>query len=143
MNGRPLAAQHEPRPDAQHTADELCGHQTKQWRPRLAAEDGFDVLDPAARGHRNFLHDQGGQSGPGGRGGYREFFEKLAPTAAEPILADLAKWETVPEAAREAVIEGIDDFVDGRSMDELEADRDAKLALLLKALYPSGLSGNR
>ena len=79
----------------------------------------------------------------GGRGGYREFFEKLAPTAAEPILADLAKWETVPEAAREAVIEGIDDFVDGRSMDELEADRDAKLALLLKALYPSGLSGNR
>ena len=79
----------------------------------------------------------------GGRGGYREFFEKLAPTAAEPILADLAKWETVPEAAREAVIEGIEDFVDGRSVEELEADRDAKLALLLKALYPSGPSGTR
>ncbi len=73
----------------------------------------------------------------GGRGGYREFFEKLAPTAAEPILADLAKWEKVPEKAKVAVIQGIEDFVDGRSNEELEADRDAKLALLLKALYPT------
>lgn len=77
----------------------------------------------------------------GGRGGYREFFEKLAPTAAEPILADLAKWETVPDSAREAVIAGIDEFVDGKSMQDLETERDTKLALLLKALYPTQQEG--
>jgi 3-hydroxybutyryl-CoA dehydrogenase len=72
----------------------------------------------------------------GGRGGYREFFEKLVPTAGEPIIADLAKWETVPDSARQAVIDGIDEFVDGKSMEQLEADRDARLVRLLKALYP-------
>lgn len=77
----------------------------------------------------------------GGRGGYREFFEKLAPTAVEPIIADLAKWETVPETARLAVINGIDEFVDGKSMQDLEADRDRKLVLLLKTLYPAQQEG--
>ena len=79
----------------------------------------------------------------GGPGGYREFFDKLVPTAAEPILADLATWETVPDQAREAVIEGIDEFIGDRSVEELEARRDAKLVALLKTLYPNPEKGSR
>ncbi|GMV79946.1 MAG: 3-hydroxyacyl-CoA dehydrogenase [Planctomycetota bacterium] len=70
----------------------------------------------------------------GGPGGYRNFFEHLGP-ALEVYMADLARWDRVPEAAKHEVLKQMDAHLAGRGVEELERWRDAKLVELAKHLY--------
>jgi len=69
----------------------------------------------------------------GGRGGYAEFFDKLIPSYAEPVLRDLASWTSTPPAAKAEVLRQIDEQVGDRTMEDLQEWRDQTLARVLKA----------
>ncbi|WP_420405560.1 3-hydroxyacyl-CoA dehydrogenase NAD-binding domain-containing protein [Nisaea sp.] len=73
----------------------------------------------------------------GGKGGMGHFYDHIGPAME-------AWWETMQETPaldaelRAALIEGVDEEAAGRSIDQLEAERDEKLIALLKMLQAKG-----
>ncbi|MCW8132240.1 MAG: 3-hydroxyacyl-CoA dehydrogenase family protein [Planctomycetota bacterium] len=70
----------------------------------------------------------------GGPGGYANFFAHFGP-ALESYMADLVTWTEVPAAARAEVLRQMEDSVRGKSIPEMEAWRDERLAKLVEVLY--------
>jgi carnitine 3-dehydrogenase len=70
----------------------------------------------------------------GGEGGYRHFIEKIG-NSFEEYWKDMPAWTQIPADAKEKVIHGVQDMVEGREYDELCAERDEKLIAIIKALY--------
>jgi carnitine 3-dehydrogenase len=70
----------------------------------------------------------------GGEGGYRYFIDHIG-TAFETYWREMATWTEIPDAAKTAVISGVEDFVGNRSLTELARWRDERLVKLLKVLY--------
>ena len=68
----------------------------------------------------------------GGRGGIRHFVDHLMPVVANTFWPTLGNPELTPEL-QETIINGILEEVDGHSIDELAAQRDAILCALLSA----------
>ena len=68
----------------------------------------------------------------GGRGGIRAFMDHLMPLVAETLWADLGSPVLTPEL-RETIVNGIAEEAEGRSVEELAAQRDAILCALLSA----------
>ena len=68
----------------------------------------------------------------GGRGGIRHFMDHLMPLVAETLWADLGSPVLTPEL-RETIVNGIAEEAEGRSVEELAAQRDAILCALLCA----------
>jgi hypothetical protein len=67
----------------------------------------------------------------GGEGGIRHYLDHLGPS-------QVRRWESLgtprfDDAAKEALVQGIEEEAAGRSIPELEAQRDALLLRLLKA----------
>ncbi|KPQ12569.1 MAG: carnitine 3-dehydrogenase [Saliniramus fredricksonii] len=69
----------------------------------------------------------------GGRGGIRASVEQFGP-AFEAWWATMQRTPVFDDALKSALIEGVDALMAGRSMEELEAERDARLIALLKLL---------
>jgi len=69
----------------------------------------------------------------GGQGGYGAFIDHIGK-AFEEYWRGMATWTEIPAAAREAIIAGVQAEAQGRSLPELAAERDRKLAAILKAL---------
>lgn len=67
----------------------------------------------------------------GGTGGYRGYLDHLGP-AQERRWADLGNPSLTPEV-KEALVEGVAAEAEGRTLSELENERDAALITLLKA----------
>jgi 3-hydroxyacyl-CoA dehydrogenase len=68
----------------------------------------------------------------GGRGGIRHFVNHLMPLIANTLWPALGNPELTPEL-QETIVNGILEEVDGHSIDELAAQRDAILCALLSA----------
>jgi 3-hydroxyacyl-CoA dehydrogenase len=68
----------------------------------------------------------------GGQGGIRHFMNHLMPLVAGTLWPVLGSPELTPEL-QETIVDGILEKVDGRSIDELAAQRDAILCALLSA----------
>lgn len=73
----------------------------------------------------------------GGEGGYRHFLEHIG-SAFEAYYPTMPTWTEIPADAKEAVIAGVDDEADGRSLADLAEERDRKLAAILRALREAG-----
>jgi 3-hydroxyacyl-CoA dehydrogenase len=67
----------------------------------------------------------------GGKGGIRHYLEHLGPSQ-ERRWQDLGQPVLSPEL-KEKLVEGVEAVADGRSVEELEAERDAALLALLRA----------
>ena len=72
----------------------------------------------------------------GGEAGYRGFIEHIGATF-EAYWRSMASWTEIPPEAKEAVVAGVEEAAKGRSLADLAAWRDEKLAAILKALQPS------
>ena len=70
----------------------------------------------------------------GGTGGYRQFIENIGRSYSS-YWQDMPKWTELPPKAEQAVIEGVEQEVDGRSFEELSGYRDQTLARILVAIY--------
>jgi 3-hydroxyacyl-CoA dehydrogenase len=68
----------------------------------------------------------------GGQGGIRHFMDHLMPVITDTLWPLLGDPELTPEL-RETIVNGIMEEVDGQSIDELAARRDAILCALLSA----------
>ena len=69
----------------------------------------------------------------GGDGGYRHLIEHIG-SSATAWWESMATWTEIPEAAKAQVIRGVDEMVGDRPIAELAAERDRKLAKILRAL---------
>ncbi len=69
----------------------------------------------------------------GGRGGIRASVEQFGP-AFEAWWATMQRTPVFDDALKSALIEGVDALMAGRTMEDLEAERDARLIALLKLL---------
>ncbi len=80
----------------------------------------------------------------GGPGGIRGHMAHLAKTK-EGILRDLATWTTFPPETTDLLEKGLQQEIAGRSIEQLESERDGLLAALLSTLrrhsHPSGGAG--
>jgi carnitine 3-dehydrogenase len=72
----------------------------------------------------------------GGKGGLRGHIAHLTGSK-EGMLRDLATWTTFPADTADVLAAGIEAEAGGRSLDELEAERDEALAAVLLALRAS------
>ena len=70
----------------------------------------------------------------GGAGGI-EYLMRHIGVKKEAWLETMAKWTVTPESAVEKAINGVQDMVGGKPIEELEAWRDERLAKLLKLLW--------
>jgi len=70
----------------------------------------------------------------GGEGGYQHFFDHIGKTF-EAYWRTMPSWTQIPEEARQAAIEGVEESLHGRSIAEISAWRDEKLVKLVKAIY--------
>ncbi len=68
----------------------------------------------------------------GGEGGYEYFINHIGK-AFEEYWQGMASWTEIPEDAKEAIISGVKNSLDGQSLSELTQWRDEKLVELLKA----------
>ena len=73
----------------------------------------------------------------GGLGGYAVFIDHIGKSF-EAYWASMADWTEIPDEARDAVLAGIDRATRGRSGADLVAERDRKLAAVLRALDEAG-----
>jgi 3-hydroxyacyl-CoA dehydrogenase len=73
----------------------------------------------------------------GGRGGLQQHMRHLTGNK-EGMLRDLATWTTFPADAAEILAAGVEAEAAGRSLAELEAERDEALAAVLLALRAAG-----
>ena len=69
----------------------------------------------------------------GGQGGYRDFIDHIGK-AFEEYWRTMPTWTEIPDDAKEAVIQGVEEAAAGRSLADIAAERDAKLAAILRAL---------
>ena len=69
----------------------------------------------------------------GGKGGYEYFIEHIGK-AFEAYWRTMPTWTEIPEDAKAAIVAGIEDAAAGRDLSEIAAERDRKLAAVLKAL---------
>ena len=69
----------------------------------------------------------------GGSGGYDAFIRTIGASFAA-YYDGMATWREMPPSAHSAVVEGVEQEVKGRSLQDLAAWRDQRLARLLKAL---------
>jgi carnitine 3-dehydrogenase len=72
----------------------------------------------------------------GGKGGIRGHISHLTGSK-EGMLRDLATWTTFPADTADVLAAGVEAEAGGRSLDELEAERDEALAAILLALRAS------
>ncbi len=70
----------------------------------------------------------------GGTGGYRQFIDHIGKSF-ETYWQSMANWTSIPPAAGEAVIRGVDQATAGRPLADLARDRDQRLAAVLKAVH--------
>jgi len=70
----------------------------------------------------------------GGKGGIEYIMEHIGVKKQE-WLKDMAKWTEFPESVKEKAVDGVDDMVGERSLEELEAWRDKYLIALNKLLW--------
>ncbi len=70
----------------------------------------------------------------GGPGGYEYFIEHVG-TAFSKYWQTMSTWTEIPEEARKTVIDGIEESIRGKTLSELQAWRDEKMAKLLKVIY--------
>jgi 3-hydroxypropionate dehydrogenase (NADP+) len=70
----------------------------------------------------------------GGKGGI-EYLMRHIGVKKTAWLETMAKWTDTPESAIEKAIKGVDDMVDGKTLEELESWRDARLISLYKLLW--------
>ena len=75
----------------------------------------------------------------GGRAGIRGHIAHLTGTK-EGMLRDLATWTTFPAETADILAAGVEAEACGKTLTELEAERDEALAALLLALYPADKS---
>ena len=73
----------------------------------------------------------------GGEGGYRHFIEKIG-NSFEAYWRDMPTWTKIPADASKKIVAGVQKMVKDRTYDNLCAERDEKLILLIKALYEEG-----
>ena len=73
----------------------------------------------------------------GGKGGMGHFYDHIGP-AMEGWWATMQETPKLDASLRQQLIEGVDAEAAGRSIDELEAERDDKLIALLKMLQAKG-----
>jgi 3-hydroxyacyl-CoA dehydrogenase len=69
----------------------------------------------------------------GGKGGYGYFIDHIGK-AFEEYWRTMATWCEIPAEARQAIVAGVEAEARGRSLAELAAERDRKLAAVLRAL---------
>jgi 3-hydroxyacyl-CoA dehydrogenase len=69
----------------------------------------------------------------GGGGGYGHFIDHIGK-AFEEYWRTMATWSEIPPEARQAIIAGVEAEARGCSLAELAAERDRKLAAILRAL---------
>jgi hypothetical protein len=70
----------------------------------------------------------------GGAGGI-EYLMRHIGASKTSWLETMAKWTDTPESAIEKAIEGVNEMVGGKPLEELEAWRDERLAKLLGLLW--------
>jgi 3-hydroxypropionate dehydrogenase (NADP+) len=70
----------------------------------------------------------------GGKGGI-EYLMRHIGVKKTAWLETMAKWTVTPESAIERAINGVDDMVGGKTLEELESWRDARLISLYKLLW--------
>ena len=73
----------------------------------------------------------------GGKGGMGHFYEQIGP-AMEAWCETMQETPKLDASLRQQLIEGVDAEAAGRSIDQLEAERDDKLIALLKMLKAKG-----
>ena len=78
----------------------------------------------------------------GGRGGIQYFMNHLMPLVAKTLWSDLGSPELTPQL-QETIVNGILEEVDGHSIDELAAQRDAILCALLSARAQHAAFGSK
>jgi len=69
----------------------------------------------------------------GGQAGYRGFIEHIGK-AFEEYWRTMPAWTEIPGDTKEAIIGGVEEAAAGRSLADIAAERDAKLAAVLRAL---------
>ncbi len=69
----------------------------------------------------------------GGKGGYRHFIDHIGKAFGE-YWRTMPAWAEIPDGAKEAIIEGVEEAAAGRSLAAIAAERDEKLAAILRAL---------
>ena len=70
----------------------------------------------------------------GGKGGIEYLMRHIGVKKAA-WLETMAKWTVTPESAIERAINGVDDMVGGKTLEELESWRDKRLISLYKLLW--------
>ena len=70
----------------------------------------------------------------GGKGGIEYLMRHIGVKKAA-WLETMAKWTVTPESAIEKAIKGVDDMVDGKTLEELESWRDGRLISIYKLLW--------
>jgi 3-hydroxyacyl-CoA dehydrogenase len=70
----------------------------------------------------------------GGAGGYRRFIDHIGKTF-EAYWKTMPTWTQIPADAQDAIVSGMEEAVNGRSVAEICAWRDEKLVKVLKAVY--------
>jgi len=70
----------------------------------------------------------------GGKGGIEYLMRHIGASKAS-WLETMAKWTVTPESAIEKAIEGVDEMVGDRSLEELEGWRDRHLIALYNLLW--------
>ena len=73
----------------------------------------------------------------GGKGGIEYLMRHIGESKSK-WLKTMATWTETPESAVEKAIDGVEDMVGGRSLEELEAWRDSYLLALNKLLWGDG-----
>ncbi|MCK5801192.1 MAG: 3-hydroxyacyl-CoA dehydrogenase, partial [Lentisphaeria bacterium] len=68
----------------------------------------------------------------GGSGGYEAFIEHIGK-AFEEYWQTMPTWTSIPDEAKKAVVAGVDEAVGERTLAEIAAERDLKLAAVLRA----------
>lgn len=125
-----------------HLANRL---QAALWREAVnAVEDGLasveDVNAAIAQGPGLRLALMGPHmvfNLTGGKGGYRAMLEQFGPPI-EGWWRDMQKTPVLTPDLKAQLIEGIEEEMAGRSIDDLEQERDARLIALLKMLRETG-----
>lgn len=117
---------------------------------RLAAALWREAIDLVARGVASVADvDTALRAGPGlrwaimgqhmiyhlggGPGGYEAFIEHIGK-AFEEYWRTMPTWTSIPDEAKEAVLAGVEEALAGGTMGEIAAERDRKMAALLRTL---------
>ncbi len=70
----------------------------------------------------------------GGKGGIEHFIEHIGENKRR-LWEDMASWTTIPDEAKEVLSKGIQEEIQGKTIQEIEQWRDEKLIGLLQLIY--------